>query len=119
MSAPARYVVTAPRSSELVAWLEFNGVRPRDVPYPSEIFVETSDGVEWFIRYETYVRSEAENIVYDLATEMFECEERLTPMAYDPPMWWLRDAAPTGGVGAASVLAGDVENVPDGAFNCD
>lgn len=119
MDSPVRYVVEAPRSSELVTWLGFNGVRPHDVPYPARIFVETADGAAWFIRYDAYARSAAGNIIYDIATDTFQHVERSVPMAYDPPMWWLRDAAPAGGEGAASVLAGDVENVSERAFNCD
>jgi hypothetical protein len=95
MDGPVQYMVKAPRSSELVAWLGFNGVLPGDVPYPSRIFVETEDGAEWVIRYEAYARSGSGRLKYDLATETFEYVECRAPLAYDPPMWWLTQTAPS------------------------
>lgn len=101
MGASLSYVVKAPRTGELVAWLKCNDVRPSDVPYPSQVFVETPDGEEWFIRFEAYARNAAGFIAYDSATETFEYVERSVPLLNDPPMWWLVEAAPMG-VGAAS-----------------
>jgi hypothetical protein len=94
MDGPLQYAVKAPRSSELIAWLGFNGVRAGDVPYPSQIFVETEDGAEWVIRYEAYARSESGRLKYDLRTETFEYVECQAPLMYDPPMWWLKRTAP-------------------------
>lgn len=101
MGAPLSYVVEAPRTGELVAWLKCNDVRPSDVPYPSEVFVETPDGEAWFIRFEAYVRSANGMVLYDAVTEAFEYVERSVPLVNDPPMWWLVEVAPTGG-GATS-----------------
>lgn len=88
MSGPVCYRVKAPRSSELASWMQFNGVRPNDVPYPSQIYVR-SDGEAWWIEYTAYRRSSSGTLLYDLATETFRYEMRSVPMAYDPPMWWL------------------------------
>jgi hypothetical protein len=68
--------------------MQFNGVRPGDVPYPSLIYVR-SDGEAWWIEYAAYKRSPSGTLLYDAATETFPCEMRIAPMEYDPPMWWL------------------------------
>lgn len=96
MSGPERYAVDAPRSNELVAWLKCNDVNPSDVPYPSRIFVETADGTDWVIRYDTYVRTVTGTIKFDFATETFEYTEAVAPLLNDPPMGWLKGTAPSG-----------------------
>lgn len=106
MGAPLTYVVNAPRTSELVAWLKCNDVDPRDVPYPCAVFVETPDGEEWFVRFDVYVRNEFGAIRYDAATLSFEYAERSVPMLNDPPMWWLEEAPSTGAEGASAGPAG-------------
>lgn len=117
--APLSYAVKAPRMHELVAWLRCNDVEPRDVPYPTSVFVESVDGVEWFIRFDAYARSEAGVIMYDPAADQFAYVEQLVVMVNDPPMWWLEEAAPTGdgaapaGPAGAEVSASD-HTVADG-----
>lgn len=106
MGAPLSYVVKAPRTGELVAWLKCNDVNPRDVPYPSQVFVETPDGEEWFVRFEAYARSASGFIAYDPVAEAFEYVERSVPLLNDPPMWWLVEAAPMGVEAAPAGPAG-------------
>jgi hypothetical protein len=96
MGAPVVYVVVAPRTSELVAWLRCNDVDPRDVPYKSEVFIGTDDGVAWFVEFDAYVRSEIGAIKYDLVTETFAYDVCRVPLVNDPPMGWLKEAAPRG-----------------------
>lgn len=96
MGAPLSYVVNAPRTSEMVSWLRCNDVDPNEVPYTSQVFVETLDGERWFIRFEVYGRDAAGFIAYDQATEQFVYAERSVGMLNDPPMWWLEEVAPTG-----------------------
>lgn len=107
MGAPLSYVVNAPRMSELVAWLKCNDVDPADVPYPSVVSVETPDGAEWFITYESYVRNAAGRIVYDARTDEFEYTERTVLMLNDPPMWWLTEAPPSAEEGASDGAAAE------------
>lgn len=124
MGAPLAYVVKAPRSSEMAAWLECNDINPRNVPYSSPVFVETLDGEAWFIRFEVYARTDAGSLKYDPVTESFEYLKRSAVMVNDPPMWWLQEVPPTGGGGTsagptgAETAAGD-DTVAEGAFNCD
>lgn len=103
MGAPLSYVVEAPRTGELVAWLKCNDVRPSDVPYPSQVFVETPDGEAWFIRFEAYVRSASGMVLYNAAESAYEYVERVVPLVSDPPMFWLVETAP---VGAGAVSTG-------------
>lgn len=127
MDSSVWYAVETPRSSELVTWLEFNGVSPRDVAYPAQVFIGTADGVEWFVQYRSYARTKSGAVKHDARTDRFQYVDLRAPMAYDPPMWWLRDAASnTGASEAASAPAratcsdaGGEQTVADGAFNCD
>ncbi len=113
MGAPLSYVVVAPRSSELVAWLRCNDIDPRDVPYKSEVFIRTDDGEKWYVEFDAYVRSEAGLLKYDVVEETFAYDVCRVPLLNDPPMWWLKEAPPTGGRGAsvgptgAETAAGD------------
>lgn len=95
-AGPVSYAVDASRSSEMAAWLKCNDVDPCDVPYPARVFVETADGINWVIRYDTYVRTESGAIKFDFAREIFEYAERTVPLVNDPPMWWLKGVAPSG-----------------------
>lgn len=91
MGAPLSYRVAAPRTSELVSWLACNDIDPRDVPYPSTVFVETPDGEQWFVRFDAYARTESGFIAYDPVSESFEYQERSVALVSDPPMWWLKE----------------------------
>jgi len=94
MSWPVSYVVQAPRMREMAAWLQCNDIDPSEVPYPSPVFVETPDGEQWFVRFETYVRAQSGVIVYDEVGERFVQVVRSVPLVNDPPMGWLVEAAP-------------------------
>lgn len=102
MGAPVSYVVKAPRSSELMAWLRCNDVDPRDVPYGAAVVIGTPDGEAWFIRFDSYVRTAAGVLRYDPFSEDFEYVERSVPLVNDPPIWWLAEwgTPPTGEAGA-------------------
>ena len=91
MGAPLAYLVNAPRTAEMIAWLKCNDVHPSDVPYPPQVFIQTADGERWFIRFETFVRSESGSIRYDATLETFTLEDRLVELVNDPPMWWLQE----------------------------
>lgn len=91
MGAPLAYLVKAPRTGEMVAWLKCNDVDPGDVPYPTTVYIETADGERWFIRFEAYTRGESGFIRYDPVADSFELAERRVELVNDPPMWWLQE----------------------------
>lgn len=108
-------------------WLRCNDVDPNDVPFKSDVFVESVDGVSWVIRHVVYVRSAVGALRYDGVRRDYVYEDRRVPLVNDPPMWWLTrvEAAPTGWgpppgsarVGATS--AGCDGSVAEGACNAD
>lgn len=127
MSGTVCYLVVVERSSELAAWLRFNDVDPNDVPFKSDVFVESVDGDAWVVRFSVYVRSASGSLRYDAEVRDYLYEDRQVPLVNDPPMWWLErvEAAPTGG-GAASCVspvgaadAGCDVTVAEGACNAD
>lgn len=127
MDGPVSYRVVAERSSEVAMWLKFNDVNPSDVPFKSDVFVESVDGVSWVIRHVVYVRSASGSFRYDGVTRDYVYEVRRVPLVNDPPMWWLREeAAPSGGgaassdpVAGVSDHAGCDDTVAEGACNAD
>lgn len=125
MGGPVRYEVDTGRTNELAAWLRCNDVDPQHVPYPSKVTLESVDGMHWMIRYDTYARTASGTLKFDHRTQVFEYTEVRVEMVTDPPMWWLKEAAPSGlqGTEGAAVLSKSPrvseDNVADGAFNCD
>jgi hypothetical protein len=120
----ACYRVVAPRMNEMATWLTCNDVEPNLVPYRSDVFVESADGEKWIIRHQVYVRTELGALTYDAASREYVCEERVVPLLNDPPMWWLEEAAPTGGGAAPAGPTGaeaavSEETVAESAPDCD
>ncbi len=122
MAGPVCYRVKAPRMSEMTAWVQFNGLSPSDVPYPSQMVIWSDDGEQWWIEYTAYKRAASGVLLYDPATDGFRYEMRTVPLLYDPPMWWLEETAPMG-TGAAPLQTSDAldvgETVADGVCNWD
>lgn len=124
-AGPVSYAVDASRSSEMAAWLKCNDVDTRDVPYPSRVSVETADGTDWVIRYDTYVRTATGTIKFDHVTETFEYVEALAALVTDPPMWWLKETAPSAVQGTERAVelpkspSGSEDNVSDGVCSLD
>jgi hypothetical protein len=100
------YLVEAPRTNELVAWLRCNDVNLCDVPYKSGVFVESADGECWVIRHALYTRSATGAVQYSATTFEYVFEWRTVPLVNDPPMWWLveqkEETAATGDVAVSS-----------------
>jgi hypothetical protein len=124
MDGPLRYLVQAPRSNEMATWLLCNDIAPTDVAYRTDVFVSSADGTDWFVEFDGYARTSAGVIRYDAATEAFVLQTRRVPLLNDPPMFWLRETAPTGdgaasaGPAGAETAAGD-QTVAAGACNED
>lgn len=87
------YLVSAPRTSELVMWLRCNDVDPHQVPSPSEIYVESDPEGVWWIRHSVYVLNDRGAVAYDSATRSFRYEDRWARLVSDPPMHWLTELA--------------------------
>lgn len=104
MDAVVRYRVVGERSSEVAAWLRCNDVDPADVPFKSDVFVESDEAGVWVIRYVVYVRSLDGVIRYDPVTLKYVYGHRVVPLQNDPPMWWLCEEVASPGGGASSCV---------------
>lgn len=93
MPQETTYLVSAPRTSELVMWLKFNDVDPHVIPMPSDMFVEADEDGAWWVRYTAYVRAKNGSTAYNPATRRYAYAERRSPLVYDPPMHWLTELA--------------------------
>lgn len=93
MPVETTYLVSAPRTSELVMWLKCNDVDPYIVPMPSDMFVETDTDGAWWIRHTAYVRARNGSTAYNSATRRYVYEECRAPLLNDPPMHWLTELA--------------------------
>jgi hypothetical protein len=93
MASPARYVVVAPRASEMAQWLQCNDIVPNEVPFKTDVLVELdTDGV-WVIRHAVYARTSAGLIRRDAALRGYAYDWRSVPLLNDPPMWWLKEVS--------------------------
>jgi hypothetical protein len=72
-------------------WLGCNDIDSLDVPFKSDVFVESVDGEKWVIRHSVYVSSADGVPRYDAVTGSYSYGERILPLLNDPPMWWLRE----------------------------